>query len=290
MADVLIVGCGDLGSGLAEHLLAAGHRVVGVKRSPPLMSVAGVDYRQVDITEPQAVASLPTDFDQVFVILTPGGRNAAAYRAIYLSGVKHLLDHFARAGSRPHWLLVSSTSVYGQDRGEWVDEDSPTEPRADTAQVLRAAEVQVLAHQRGNTVVRFSGIYGPGRERLLRAVAAGEPVQYAPPTYTNRIHRDDCIGVLQFLLERRFAGIALDDLYLASDCEPASAEAVATWIAAQLGCAAPPARLAGAVVASANKRCVSARLQQLGYCFRFPTFREGYLALIQAFRARGDAR
>lgn len=287
---MLIVGCGDIGSGLAERLVAAGHRVVGLKRTPPRAPVEGIDYRCIDITQRQTVAVLPTDFDQVCVILTPGQRDVAAYRAIYLSGVKHLLDHFARAGSRPHWLFVSSTSVYGQDRGEWVDEDSPAEPRTETAQVLRAAEVQVLAHQPGNTVVRFSGIYGPGRERLLHALVAGAPVQYAPPIYTNRIHRDDCVGMLMFLLEQRFKGVALDSLYLASDCESVVAGEVATWLAARLGCRPPPAKQPGADGVGANKRCVNTRLQRLGYRFRFPTFREGYLPLIDAFRARGEAR
>lgn len=290
MADVLIVGCGDIGGGLAERLLAAGHRVVGVKRTPPLLPIVGLDYCCVDITDPGAVASLPTDFAQVCVILTPGGRSAEAYRAIYIAGLKHLLDHFARAGSRPHWLLVSSTSVYGQNGGEWVDENAITEPASPTARVLREAEMQIFAHSPGNTVVRFSGIYGAGRQRLLHAVAAGEPVQYEPPTYTNRIHRADCIGVLQFLLERRCTGNKLDQIYLASDCEPAAAGAVASWIAAQLGRSPPPARVGNGGVAGANKRCSSARLQSMGYRFQFPTFREGYGPMIQALLVKDAAR
>jgi nucleoside-diphosphate-sugar epimerase len=186
--------------------------------------------------------------------------------------------------------LVSSTSVYGQNGGEWVDENAITESESPTARVLRDAEMQILAHPPGNTVVRFSGIYGAGRQRLLRVVADGEPVQYEPPTYTNRVHRADCIGVLLFLLERRWTGIALDRIYLASDCEPASAGAVASWIAAQLGRAPPPARVGNGGVAGANKPSSRARLQSMGYRFQFPTFREGYGSMIQALLVKDDAR
>lgn len=288
MARVLIVGCGDIGSGLAECLIAAGHRVVGVKRSPPPAPVAGVDYHCVDITRRSALAGLATDVDQVCVILTPAGRDAAAYRAIFVAGVKNLLDHFAAAKSRPPWLFVSSTSVYGQNRGEWVDENSLADPPSDTARVLRAAEEQILAAGRDSTIVRLSGIYGPRRQRLARAVLAGEPVQHAPPIYANRIHRDDCIGVLMFLLARQCEGHELDRIYLASDCEPAAAGEVAAWLATQLGCPAPPQRSPTANPVGANKRCANTRLLKLGYRFRYPTFREGYLPLVTALRAARD--
>lgn len=283
MARVLVVGCGDIGGGLAECLIAAGHQVIGLKRSPPVVPVAGVDYRCVDLTQQPTVVRVPTDVDQVCAILTPGGRDAAAYRTVYLAGMKNLLDHFIAAGSRPHWLFVSSTSVYGQNQGEWVDASSVAAPQTETAQVLRAAEEQVLAAARDSTIVRFAGIYGPGRQRLLRAVLAGEPVQYAPPSYANRIHRDDCVGVLEFLLARQRADEPLDRLYLASDCEPAAAGEVAIWLAAQLGCPVPPSRLGST---DANKRCANALLLEQGYQFRYPTFREGYLPLITAWRAQ----
>ena len=203
MAAMLLVGCGDLGTALAARLVAAGHRITALKRSPPAQPVPGVDYRRADLTR-EAPDLAGATFDQAFVILSPGARDAAAYQALYVHGVARLAEAFA--GRVGHWFFVSSTSVYGQQRGEWVDEDSPTEPAPATARCLLAAERRLAGSGAPATTIRFSGIYGPGHERLLRQIAAGTAVQYDPPTYTNRIHREDCIGTLELLHRRALEG------------------------------------------------------------------------------------
>ncbi|TAL01009.1 MAG: SDR family NAD(P)-dependent oxidoreductase, partial [Porticoccaceae bacterium] len=135
MANLLLVGCGDLGAGLAARLVASGHRVTALKRTPPAAPLAGVTYRFADLTQPHTLADLGGSFAQVFVILAPGARDAAAYQALYGAGVDHLRARLA-GGSVGHWFFVSSTSVYGQDAGEWVDEDTPAAPTAGTAKWL----------------------------------------------------------------------------------------------------------------------------------------------------------
>ena len=119
--------------------------------------------------------------------------------------------------------------------------------------------------------MRFAGIYGPGRTRLVERVRAGDPCSAA---YTNRIHRDDCAGVLRHLLrlERPLP------LYLAADREPATQCAVMTWMAERLGLPAPS--IADAGDGSLGKRCRNARLVSSGYEFEYPSFREGYDAVI----------
>ncbi|MFZ5655287.1 MAG: NAD-dependent epimerase/dehydratase family protein [Pseudomonadota bacterium] len=278
MASVLLVGCGDLGAGLAARLVAAGHRVRALKRSPPRRPLPGVDYGCADLTRgvPEFGAAR---FDQVFVILAPGSGDPQAYGALYGSGVARLAD--ALQGRVGHWFFVSSTSVYGQHAGEWVDEDSATRPAAAGARHLLAAEARLAATGAPATAIRFSGIYGPGRERFLDQITRGEPVQYDPPRYGNRIHREDCIGVLEFLHQRALAGASLAPRYLASDCCPAPLGAVARGLAAALGVPAPP----GKAGAGRNKRCRNDRLCALGYRFRFPDWRAGYLPLIAARRA-----
>lgn len=279
MARVLLVGCGDLGSALAARLVAAGHKVTALKRSPPAHPVAGVDYQRADLT--RDFPDLPgMSFDQAFVILAPGARDAAAYRALYVDGVERLTQTFA--GRVAHWVFVSSTSVYGQRNGEWVDEDSITEPAAATARCLLAAERRLADGAAPATAIRFSGIYGPGRERLLRQIAAGEPVQYDPPVYTNRIHRDDCVGVLELLHRRALEGRPLAPVYLASDDCPAPLGTVARGLAHALGVPPPPP---GTENGEQNKRCRNERIRALGYRFRFPDWRAGYLPLIAARRA-----
>src|SRR5690606_24982960 len=97
-------------------------------------------------------------------------------------------------------LFASSTAVYGQDDGSWVDETSPTEPRRFTGRCLLEAEALLAGSGLGFSNVRFAGIYGPGRGRLLSQVLDGSAVFGSEPHITNRIHRDDCAGFLQHLI------------------------------------------------------------------------------------------
>ena len=288
MARVLIVGCGDIGLALARRLLAEGHQVTAIKRSALAEQVVGLHLILADVSQAASLQSLPTDFDQIFVVLTPGQRDESGYRAVYERGLENLLGRFAaaREGRRrvgPHWIFVSSTSVYGQNAGEWVDESSPAEPRSFNGRVLLAAEQTLWRAGGGNTVVRFSGIYGPGRRRLLEQLRAGKPVQYQPPCYTNRIHRDDCVAVLAWLLRQRLAGNVPDPLYLASDSEPAPIAEVTAWLAAKTHCPLPPPLAEdGNASSGQNKRCSNRKLLTQGYRFLFNNYRQGYASLLLA--------
>ena len=287
MAKVLIVGCGDIGLGLANILIAEGHQVTGLKRKPLAKDIPGLRLFLADITVVDELVKLPTDFEQIYLILSPDSRDEESYRRIYQQGIENLLGHFgsgeakkpAQKKSSLHWIFVSSTSVYGQNAGEWVGEDSPTEPSSFNGKALLGAEQRILAVGSNNTIVRFSGIYGPAREGLIKRVQSGAPIQYDPPYYTNRIHRDDCIGVLAWLLERRLAGRNVASIYLASDSDPAPIKEVACWIAEQLNCSVPPEKLSTAL--TKNKKCANHRLCKEGYKLRFKSYREGYGVLLK---------
>jgi nucleoside-diphosphate-sugar epimerase len=270
MANILIVGCGDVGTRLGKQLIAEGHRVTGLKRQPPGVG-EGIRYLRADISNADALAGLETNFDQLFFIVSADGRNETGYRAVYQTGLGNVLEKFPGIP----WIFVSSTSVYGQSRGEWIDEMSPAEPDNPNARLIREAEKRVLAAHPGNIIVRFSGIYGPGREHLVRLAASRPAIQQTPPYYTNRIHRDDCAGVLAFLFEQRRAGRALDACYLASDDDPAPMWEVVSWLAERQQCPLPAVKEAGDD-APMNKRCNNARLKALGYRFSYPGYREGY--------------
>lgn len=276
MAHVLIVGAGYVGLAVGQLLLSAGHRVTGLRRTPPVAD-HGLAWLAADVTRPETLAALPADLDAVVCALAPGGRGEAAYREVYVDGTGHLLAAFGR---RPvPVLLVSSTGVYGQDDGAWVDEDTPPAPTTATGRVLLEAESRALAARPDLTVVRFSGIYGPGRTWLIDRVRAGHPVQTEPPAYTNRIHRDDCARVLAWLVSRQLAGDTLPELLLASDDDPAPLADVCAAIAELLGVARPPAAPADPH-APRNKRCRNDRLRGLGYAFLYPSYREGYEELL----------
>jgi nucleoside-diphosphate-sugar epimerase len=280
MAKILIVGCGAIGYELAKILAEEGHDVTGLKRNPPPASQEKFRYFRADITSPIDLEALDTDFGHIFFIVSADSRNKTSYHNIYGAGIDNLLNRLAQSGSPATWIFVSSTSVYGQSEGEWVDEDSITEPTKSTSLEIVNAEQKLMAHNPANVVVRFSGIYGPGREYLLRMAQQTPSIQQNPPYFTNRIHQRDCVGVLVFLLERRLAGLSLEQCYLASDDDSAPLWEVMTWMTEKLRCNPPIAKITGNDV-DMNKRCRNDRLKKLGYNFIYPDYKKGYLELIR---------
>ena len=267
---VLIAGCGYVGIELAGRLVSRGADVFAMRRRPGGQP-AGVSAVAADVGDPSTLRSLPEALDAIVYLVSADARDEGAYRAAYVDGVAHLLAA-TRAG---RFLFASSTSVYAQRGGEWVDEASPTRPSAMNGRLVLEGESTVRARHPEACCVRFGGIYGPGRRRLLDAVAAGDKA-WRPGHYTNRIHRDDCAGVLAHLLGLR----ELPPVRVAVDREPALEETLVRWLAARLGAPEPgPARGEGAA-GPGSKRCSSAALVASGYEFRYPTFREGYGAML----------
>jgi nucleoside-diphosphate-sugar epimerase len=269
---ILIAGCGYLGSALATRLVAGGHRVVGVRRSweaaaPP----ACIEPVAADLRDAAALRALRGPFDAVVYAAAPAGGDDAAYRAVYRDGVAAVLEALRCA----RFLLTSSTSVYGQDAGEWVDEASPTEPASFRGR--RVLEGEALAHERhpAACALRLGGLYGPGRTRLLAAARAGRLGAGGAARYTNRIHRDDAAGALAHLLGRPHAA----PVYVGVDCEPAAEGELHRWLAARVGAPPPGTPAPGPPL---GKRCSNRLLLATGYRFRFPSFREGYGALAAA--------
>lgn len=275
---VLIAGCGYLGGALAAQLAGAGDEVVALRRRPAELA-PGVRPFPADLGDAAALRALPGPFDAVVYAAAPGGRDETAYRAVYAAGIANLLAAVRCA----RFLLTSSTSVYAQDTGEWVDEASPAEPRTFPGRSVLAGEALARERHPAACAVRLGGLYGPGRTRLLRAARTGGlAYQAAPPRYTNRIHRDDAAGALAHLLGRP----SLEPVYVAVDCEPAAEEPLQRWLAGCVG-GAPPRARAGPP-GGAGKRCSNRLLLASGYRLRFPTFREGYGALAAADVAAKD--
>lgn len=284
MAKILIVGCGAIGHELAKALAEAGHDVTGLKRNPPPENRGKFKYFRADIASPTDLAALDTDFGHIFFIVSADSHDENSYHAIYETGINNLLNRFAQTGSHAPWIFVSSTSVYGQSQGEWVDEDSITSPDKSASLKIVNAEQKLMALNPANVVVRFSGIYGPGRERLLRMAQQTPSIQQYPPYFTNRIHQRDCVGVLAFLLEQRLAGTSLEQCYLASDDDPVALWEVVTWLAGQMRCTPPIAKISENDCGM-NKRCRNDRIKKLGYTFIYPNYKSGYSEVIQLAEA-----
>ncbi len=193
---VLIAGCGDLGTEAGLRFAAAGHRATGWRRHPQNLpdEIAGV---AVDLT-----GTLPTiaaDTSIVVIATAASERSEAGYRSSYLDVVANVLDTIDRDGIRPDQVLyVSSTAVYG-DQGGPVGEATPTSPATATARVLLEAEELLHSRRPDAIVLRLSGIYGPGRTRLIDQVTSGKARVPSSSQYTNRIHRDDAAAAIVHL-------------------------------------------------------------------------------------------
>jgi nucleoside-diphosphate-sugar epimerase len=162
-----------------------------------------------------------------------------------------------------------------------VDETSPAEPAHFSGTTLVEGERIVLGGPFPATVVRFAGIYGPGRTRMIEAVRSGAAIISTTQSYVNHIHRDDCAGVLRHVMNLGQP----DPFYIGVDNEPVERGAMLRWLAQRLGVPEPPVSREGkgesVRAMRGNKRCSNARLLTTGYAFQYPTFREGYGALIE---------
>jgi nucleoside-diphosphate-sugar epimerase len=290
---VAILGCGYVGLELGRQLVDD-HQVVGVRRSDEgiaAIEATGMDSVRADVTDADDLARVP-DADAVVFAASSGGRGVDAAREIYVDGLRTAIERFGSRENSPDRLVyTSSTGVYGDHDGGWVDEATPIEPTTDKTEVLaeaeRVAREDAAAHGIDETVARFAGLYGPDRYRLERYVEG--PVTEG---YLNMIHRDDAAGTVRFLLE---AGLARDEVLLVVDDEPVSKWEFADWLADQCGMPEPPKRtkaerLADEGLSAAakrrietSKRCSNDRLRELGYEFTYPTYREGYRAAIDAY-------
>lgn len=277
---VLVAGCGDVGTALGLALAEAGHRVWGLRRRADGLP-APIEPIGADLGRPETLAGLPPEVDTLVYTAAADAFDEGAYRRAYVDGVRHVVAALGACGAPLDRLVfASSTAVYGQSAGEWVDETSPTEPAGFSGRVLLDGEAAARAAGGEVVIVRLAGIYGPGRERLIETVRAGRAtIRPDGPEWTNRIHRDDAAGALAHLTTRAGAG----GVWIAVDDEPADRATVLRWLAARLG--APPPSVAPPPPADrprTNKRCRNAKLVASGYRFRHPTFREGYAAVLSS--------
>jgi nucleoside-diphosphate-sugar epimerase len=269
---VLIAGCGDVGNVLATTLLQDGHIVYGLKRDTSTLP-DGVQPIGADLLNPDTLTDLPADIDSLVFMPTPASRDQAAYEAIFIQGWKNLWAGLKQAPARV--LLVSSTAVYGEDQGGIVDEDTRPDPTGFNGKILLEME-QLAGRCTDNlVVVRISGIYGPGRERLIRlAISDGLEVQKTPSYFTNRIHRDDAAAALKHLLEIDRP----EALYLATDDQPAPRYEVVEWLANIQECASPKGLIDEN--ASRGKRVSNRRLRDSGFSLSYPDYETGYGAVL----------
>lgn len=275
---LLIAGCGDLGIRLGRLWCEHGGSVVALRRRTDRLP-ACFETVAADLNEPFAEGLLQGQFDAIAYLVSADARNPQAYERAYVDGFKRLIEGVSSPVARV--VFASSTAVYGEDAGGWVDESSITHPSAFNGQILLRAEQQVFKLVPHASIARFSGLYGPGRERMLTLGRAGE---VGSARWGNRIHIDDAAGALMHMLRMEQS----PSLVCVSDDEPARDDVVFAHLRQQLGLPAlmpDPTPAATAHTTERGRRVSNRQLRASGFAFRYPSFVEGYAAVLADQRA-----
>ncbi len=275
--DLLIFGCGYLGTCVAERFVARGSSVAAVTRSPAKatdLAARGIEPILADLMQPETLARLP----KAKTILYSVGYDRASpcsKRDLYVEGLRNVLH--AIQGQPSHLVYVSSTSVYGQDDGGWIDETSPTAPMTEGGTICREAEQLLIDAPRPTaTILRLAGLYGP--DRLIARVEqlrAGEPVGGNPEAWLNLIHRDDAATACEAAL----ASPRARELFLVSDDRPITRREYYSTLARLVG--APEPIFSEAVetrrgTTGWNKRCANRRVKErYGISWQYATIETG---------------
>lgn len=279
--EVLIIGCGFLGEAAAELFSARGKRVLGLVRSNASLGTVSGRHFEVgtcDVTDSESLTSLTPRLGGVplaIYAVSAGSGGAETYASVYREGLRRIIDHW----NPGRVIFVSSTSVYGQDDGSWITEESPASPERETGRILLEAEAIALAA--GGSVARLSGIYGPGRSMLLGKFLAGEAVlENGGHRWMNQIHRDDGAASLLAMADPSTpAGI-----YNVSDDVPVTQRELYGWMARFLNRPLPPEgpldlnRKRGVT----SKRVSNRKLHGIGWVPAYPSYRDALPQLTSA--------
>jgi nucleoside-diphosphate-sugar epimerase len=271
---ILIAGCGDLGSALAD-LLKHQHQVYGLRRQPQALP-QGITAIGGDVTDIQSLQPLQQLSPSILVYCaSAGGQNDESYHAVYVQGLKNVLQSITQQQLK-HVFFVSSTRVYNGNTEDLIDESVPAIANDFGGYRLLEAEQVLSTLSCGHTVLRLSGIYGPGRTRMIKL--AQTPALW-PPTnsWSNRIHRDDAANFIAFLIEKLAHNQTPEPLYIVTDGVPTPQYEVLMWIAKQLNIDIPTQQ----PIAEGGKRLKNRALIATQFSLQYPQFKVGYHALLQ---------
>jgi nucleoside-diphosphate-sugar epimerase len=274
--SVLIVGCGFVGLPLAQSFASSGwktHAITASKPSAASLQRESFAVHAIDIAEAKEFENLPERIFDVVVHCASSGRGGAAdYARVFFDGVQNL----KAALEYRRLIFTSSTSVYAQTDGSWVDETGPAEPVRETGQILRKTEELVIGA--GGAVARLAGLYGPGRcaplEKLLQGKAT---IQEDGCRLMNMCHQLDAAGALRFLAESEGNG-----LFNVVDNEPVSEMEWFQFVCQRLHKPLPPTgpRDLNRKRGWTNKRVSNQKLRSLGWNPIYPTFKEGMAQML----------
>lgn len=275
---VLIVGCGDLGSAVAVNLSQQGFPVTGVRVSQAALP-DGIELIQADVTKPDTLEPLASLQPQILLYcVAADAQTDESYKSHYVQGLRNVLSLLAPLQTLRHVFFVSSTRVYGQKSNELLDEGAPAQPLDFGGLRLQEAETLIADFNIAATVFRLSGIYGPGRTRMIRL--ARTPSEWpAHNSWTNRIHRDDAAAFISGCIFKAINGKVIESLYVVTDSQPAPQYEVLQWLAKKQGVDCSDLTVPEI---TGGKRLSNQRMLNSGFALRYPNYQDGYRQLIES--------
>lgn len=286
----LIFGCGYLGERVAQRWCEAGHDVAVVTRSrhrAEAFEGQGFQAIVADITRPESLTSLPAAESVLFAVGYDRS-SGPPITEVYAGGVRNVLA--ALPADTGRFIYISTTGVYGNADGDWVDEQTPPDPQREGGRASLAAEQALAVHLLGThgVILRLAGIYGPGRVPFLDQLHSGEPIPTLGEGYLNLIHVDDAVAAVLAAEEATVNDGPL--VYCISDGRPVERGQFYAEAARQIGAAAPqfvaPDPASPRVArATANRRVRNdLMLAQLRVRLNYPDCRAGLAAILNDAR------
>jgi nucleoside-diphosphate-sugar epimerase len=275
--SVLIAGCGFVGLPLARNFSSSGwetHAITASESSAAKLQGAPFPVYALDIREETSMRTfVGRCFDVVIHCASSGRGDAGDYIAVFLGGTQNLIANLDYG----RLMFSSSTSVYAQTDGSWVDETSKADPVRETGKILRETEDLVLAS--GGTVVRLAGLYGPGRCAPLQKLVEGRAIIEGDGTRVmNTLHQLDAADALQFLALAESSG-----LFNIVDNQPVVEIEWFRYVCDRLNKPLPPngPRDLNRKRGWTNKRVSNQKLRSLGWDPSYPTFKEGLASVLE---------
>ncbi len=239
--NLLIIGQGDIGLPVTNQLAADGLSVTGLARSEREHYDLDDKAKFIQADALTLTSEQLQEFTHMAIIVTPDDYSTSGYNASYLAICQHLATLAGELSKLERIVFISSTGVYGQDSGEWIDEHTaPVAPEREASKVILQAE---QALQQGfddkAIIIRPSGIYG--RERLMRLRKAREADKEAVTAnhWSNRIMDCDLVTIICKVLTLNSSDAEqaplLKPLYIATDYLPVTTHELDTWLSHQLG-------------------------------------------------------
>lgn len=289
----LVIGAGYIGFPLACRLRDLGYDVTGwVASEASVVALRNVGLSIIcdDVAnessweEARRMEKEKGEWNIIYYAVSTSRGGLEAYERVHHKGLSYALEL-----SCERFIYTSSTSVYGQNSGEWVNEDTPVHPLSPASRILAQAEEEVLAKK--GIVARLSAIYGPERGFLFQQWMRGEAVIHGDGSrWLNQIHRDDIITALIHLLTLHLEE-RQGELFNVTDNEPVQLIHFYQWLSNTFSRPMPPfasdqsLKNCASKRALTNKRVSNIRLRAAGWRPIYPTFKEGYRSLSESLKS-----